>query len=118
MKSAGPVLIKERPTTTTNTAQLTAVSTAALKSVPVASKRKERYNDALIRNAAKRAAIALGPLVEEIHGLIRAASGPDELKRRLVALYRDSSAAELGKIFERTNVLANLAGRHDLLLEL
>jgi phage gp29-like protein len=97
---------------------LTATNLVGLKATAPATRRKARYNDALTRTAAKRAAVALGPLVERIHGMIQTATGPDDLKRRLVAMYRAAPARELAKVFERTNILANLAGRHDLILEL
>jgi hypothetical protein len=33
-------------------------------------------------------------------------------------MYRHTPARELAKVFEKTNILANLAGRHDLILEI
>ena len=97
---------------------MSATNLVALKATSPAGRRRARYNDALTRTAAKRAAVALGPLVERIHGMIQTATGPDDLKRRLVAMYRHTPARDLAKVFERTNILANLAGRRDLILEL
>lgn len=90
----------------------------ALSASTSAGKRQARYKDALTNKAARRAAVALGPLVERINSIIETSSGPDDLKRKLVAMYRHSRPNELAKVFERTNILANLAGRHDLILEL
>ena len=115
-----PVVIKQKqaPEPAANTAQLSARLPDILKtSAPSAARRKARYNDVLTRNAAKRAAVALGPLVERINAMIGTATGPDDLKRRLVAMYRHTPARDLAKVFEKTNILANLAGRHDLILE-
>jgi Mu-like prophage protein gp29 len=112
-----PVVIKQKAAAEPS-AQLSATNLVELKATAPAGRRRARYNDALTRTAAKRAAVALGPLVERIHGMIQTATGPDDLKRRLIAMYRAAPARELAKVFERTNILANLAGRHDLILEL
>lgn len=115
--AGAPVVIKQKQAAEPP-AQLSATNLVALKATSPAGRRRARYNDALTRTAAKRAAVALGPLVERIHGMIQTATGPDDLKRRLVAMYRHTPARDLAKVFERTNILANLAGRRDLILEL
>jgi hypothetical protein len=114
----GPVVIKQQGGDDAKTKPNDSKETKLVALRSSVSRRKERYNDALTRLGAKRAAAALGPMLEQINGAIGAAKDPKDLKRRLVALYRQSDTTELAKVFERTNILAHMAGRDDLLKEI
>jgi hypothetical protein len=115
----GPVVIREQQEKPPPQKQ---EKLAALRSVPLSAKTKPhrivRYQDALARNSARKAADALGPMLEHINGVIATASDAKDLKRKLVALYRQASPQQLAKVFQRAGVLANLAGRQDLLKEI
>lgn len=118
--SGGPVVIRQQQGRQPQAPQLPEQrgQLVALSATPAQAKRQARYKDALANKAAARAARAMGPYVERINALIASATDPRVLKRQLLAMYRNQSPAAVAKVFERANILANLAGRHDLILEL
>jgi phage gp29-like protein len=83
---------------------------------PAAMKRVAKYHDAIVAKATRSAASAMGGDLDAILSDIEAATSPDDLKRRVYARFKKmKGTAELAAILRRTNMLANLVGRVDVI---
>lgn len=79
----------------------------------VAGKRRQAlYADRLMMNARKLAARAVQVDLVALRGEIEAATSLEDLRRRVVRLYKDKMSPErLAKVVMKANMMAHLAGR-------
>lgn len=83
---------------------------------PAAMKRVARYHDAIVARATREGAKALGDDLDAILEDINAAESPDDLKRRVYARFKKmKNTPQLAAVLRRTNMLANLLGRADVI---
>ncbi len=78
-------------------------------------KRPPTYADRLAAEATAHGARIMAPDVADILRIIRDASGPEELKAALTAKYRSMNPDALADLVERAQVMAALAGRHEVI---
>lgn len=76
------------------------------------SKRAAGYADALMLRARKRAAAVMKPDLVALTSAIQAATSYDDLRERVITLYREKmTAKELAKTVEKVQILAHMSGR-------
>lgn len=85
--------------------------------VTLASKRTRRkvYADKLADKGRDRARQALAPDLASIQEEIAAASDYEDLRARLLKRFKRMNASAVEQVIERAEILADLAGRHDVL---
>jgi hypothetical protein len=95
----------------------TSLTMSMLKaSGPGALKRIAKYHNAIVAKATRSAASAMGGDLDAILSDIEAATSPDDLKRRVFSRFKKmKGTSELADILRRTNTLANLMGRVDVI---
>jgi phage gp29-like protein len=73
-----------------------------------------RYADALVLKAAARGREAMRDLLVSINREVKAASDPADFKARMVKLAKGKQGEELQAVVVRARLMANLAGRADI----
>lgn len=83
---------------------------------PNAAKRVQKYHDAIVSRASKKAAALLSSELTELREDMDAATDYADLKRRVVRRFKArKSPAELAALLARMNLIANAGGRADVL---
>jgi phage gp29-like protein len=77
-----------------------------------------RYADRLAARSTSRAVAAVEPTMRAVLRAVRAAKSPDDLRRRIEKLAAGIDPQRLAKVVERAQIMAELAGRSDILDEL
>lgn len=80
--------------------------------------RPRHYPDRLAMRAAQRARAAIAPDVEQVLAAVREAKDPEDLRRRLVELAREFDPKGMARIVERATLIAELAGREEIVKDL
>ncbi len=81
-------------------------------------KRSKLYADRLTDRATLRARAAMAPALAAIMGEVRKASSYEDLRRRIVARLPGLDEGRLAKVVEKARVMAQLAGRHEVIASL
>lgn len=79
------------------------------------AKRKRLYVDRLAETARDRAATIMRPQLMALKAVISESTGPDDLRSRLVTLYRGMDSRAMADLVEKCEIMAALEGRHDVL---
>lgn len=77
-----------------------------------------KFADKLAAEAAAAAERASADFVKVLRDVVEAATGPEDLERRLKAAFADADTAELEALTEKAYLVAELAGRYAVLTEL
>ena len=95
------------------------VQTSRLEDLPQGALRGQTTADDIADDARRHGARILRPDLAELLTLIEQAQDYDDLRQKLVALYRDRMDAEaLSRLIEKTTLLAHLDGRWSVLEDL
>lgn len=86
-----------------------------LRAGSIARRRQVRYQDRLAARAAERARGVMSPDLAAVMAEVRAASSYEDLRTRLVKRFRGMKPGALAKLVERARIMAQLAGRGDVL---
>lgn len=97
---------EERATSLLSTASQATLSASS----PAASRRAARYQDAVTVRARRLAARALEAELSAVREQIDAATGPEDLKKRILRLYPKMSPTKLAKVFEKVGRLGATVG--------
>lgn len=78
----------------------------------------QRYADDLAENAAKASADAMGPSLDALLALINGADSFDAVRAGLAETYASMDPSDMEDLTERAEIMARLAGKHAVLVDL
>ena len=78
----------------------------------------QRYADDVAESAAKASADAMGPSLDALLALINGADSFDEVRAGLAETYASMDPSDMEDLTERAEIMARLAGKHAVLVDL
>jgi phage gp29-like protein len=95
--------------------EVVALSASVPNRTSAGKRRASRYMSALTAKATKRGAAAMSVDLALLKGAVDSATTPAELRAKLIDIAKGQDPARLAAIIQKSRILANLAGRDDIL---